>query len=315
MRNLKLLKSLQCGSLQGFGSSQCFAIRTDTWTVPVGSDRGITELDPRGEQLECVGSVDSGLTGMIWSPDQELVILTTGKFVTVDLGKKETQFHGSEGKEAAQCKLTRKPNKHDVVFFERNGLLHGEFTLPFGKDQVKKDTFLAVSPGERAFIIRDCIGGVSFLVARRGRCVSVDCLPTMAEQNHGGYQLSGNPIHGQVYLNNSTNRRRKEKEKIKHNNKTTNKRRSSKNRRKAERKKHSLKEGSPLEDVAALQALGEIVRSVNKLTALRQSEMDSTRQQSAVPTHHKVKQQDGDYKRLMWTSYVQLNFKSLLTLR
>ncbi|MGH0116363.1 UNVERIFIED_CONTAM: hypothetical protein FKN15_035667 [Acipenser sinensis] len=64
---------------------------------------------------------------------------------------------------------------------------------------------------------------VSFLVARRGRCVSVDCLPTMAEQNHGGYQLSGNPIHGQVYLNNSTNRRRKEKEKIKYNNKTTNK--------------------------------------------------------------------------------------------
>ncbi|MGH0156325.1 UNVERIFIED_CONTAM: hypothetical protein FKN15_031030 [Acipenser sinensis] len=46
----------------------------------------------------------------------------------------------------------------------------------------------------------------------------------MAEQNHGGYQLSGNPIHGQVCLNNTTNRRRKEKEKIKHNNKTTNKR-------------------------------------------------------------------------------------------
>ncbi|MGH0133638.1 UNVERIFIED_CONTAM: hypothetical protein FKN15_056141 [Acipenser sinensis] len=34
--------------------------------------------------------------------------------------------------------------------------------------------------------------------ARRGRCVSVDCLPTMAEQNHGGYQLSGNRLHGQV---------------------------------------------------------------------------------------------------------------------
>ena len=61
-----------------------------------------------------------------------------------------------------------------------------------------------------------------FLLARRGRCVSVDCLPTMAEQTHGGYQLSGNLFHGQVYLNNSTNRRRKEKEKIKHNNKTTN---------------------------------------------------------------------------------------------
>ncbi len=26
----------------------------------------------------------------------------------------------------------RRPNRHDVVFFERNGLRHGEFTLPFG---------------------------------------------------------------------------------------------------------------------------------------------------------------------------------------
>lgn len=30
-----------------------------------------------------------------------------------------------------------KPNRHDVVFLEKNGLLHGEFTLPFQKGQVK----------------------------------------------------------------------------------------------------------------------------------------------------------------------------------
>ncbi len=30
-------------------------------------------------QLECVGSVDSGLTSMSWSPDEELVVLTTGQ--------------------------------------------------------------------------------------------------------------------------------------------------------------------------------------------------------------------------------------------
>lgn len=30
-------------------------------------------------QLECVGSVDSGLTSMSWSPDEELVVLTTGE--------------------------------------------------------------------------------------------------------------------------------------------------------------------------------------------------------------------------------------------
>lgn len=32
-------------------------------------------------QLECVGSVDSGLTSMSWSPDEELVVLTTGQYV------------------------------------------------------------------------------------------------------------------------------------------------------------------------------------------------------------------------------------------
>ncbi|KAM8909960.1 elongator complex protein 1 isoform 2-T2 [Spinachia spinachia] len=189
-------------------------------------------------QLECVGSVDSGLTSMSWSPDGELVVLTTGqetiiimtqnfepitevgihqddfgegKFITVGWGKKETQFHGSEGKKAAQKKIQevqpaaawddraprvtwrgdghlfavsavclqtgarkvrvwnregvlqatsepangleqalcwkpsgsliastqRHPNKHSVVFMEKNGLLHGDFTLPFSKDQAK----------------------------------------------------------------------------------------------------------------------------------------------------------------------------------
>lgn len=30
-----------------------------------------------------------------------------------------------------------KPNQQDVVFLEKNGLLHGQFTLPFFKDEVK----------------------------------------------------------------------------------------------------------------------------------------------------------------------------------
>ncbi|XP_056137038.1 elongator complex protein 1 isoform X2 [Lampris incognitus] len=190
------------------------------------------------KQLECVGSVDSGLTTMSWSPDEELVTLITGqetvimmtkdfepitevgihqddfgeeKFITVGWGKKETQFHGSEGKQAAQKKTVevqpalawddRRPrvtwrgdgqlfavsaicpqtgarkvrvwnrecvlqatsepvngleqalcwkpsgsliactqrqlNKHSVVFMEKNGLLHGDFTLPLSRDQAK----------------------------------------------------------------------------------------------------------------------------------------------------------------------------------
>lgn len=189
-------------------------------------------------QLECVGSVDSGIVAMSWSPDQELVLLITGqqtlilmtkdfepiaeikihqedfgegKFITVGWGKKETQFHGSEGKQAAKQRVTSvlaampwddrrprvtwrgdgqffavsaicpetgsrkvrvwnrelslqatsepvegleqalswkpsgsliastqtKPNKHDVIFLEKNGLVHGEFTLPFPKGAVQ----------------------------------------------------------------------------------------------------------------------------------------------------------------------------------
>ena len=42
-------------------------------------------------------------------------------------------------------------------------------------------------------------------------------------------------------------------------------RRSTKNRRKAERKKHSLREGSANEDIALMEALGEIVMTVDRL--------------------------------------------------
>ena len=31
----------------------------------------------------------------------------------------------------------RHPNKHSVVFMEKNGLLHGDFTLPCSRDQAK----------------------------------------------------------------------------------------------------------------------------------------------------------------------------------
>ncbi|XP_036712629.1 elongator complex protein 1 isoform X2 [Balaenoptera musculus] len=193
-------------------------------------------------QLECVGSVASGISVMSWSPDQELVLLATGqqtlimmtkefepimeqqihqddfgesKFITVGWGRKETQFHGSEGRQAAfqlqmhesalpwddhrpqvtwrgdgqffavsvVCSETGarkvrvwsrefalqstsepvaglgpalawkpsgsliastqdKPNQQDVVFFEKNGLLHGHFTLPFLKDEVKVNDLL-----------------------------------------------------------------------------------------------------------------------------------------------------------------------------
>ncbi|KAK9712591.1 putative elongator complex protein 1 [Basidiobolus ranarum] len=183
------------------------------------------------EMVECVGSVEIGICAMEWSPDEELVLFITGKDtmllmtkdfdvlgehsihveeigedaqVNVGWGKKETQFHGSEGKQAAlkradtssftlssnddrQPRVSWRgdgnffvvsiidksrgirilrmysregvlqntsepvdklehvcswkpsgslitgsqllPHKHDIVFFERNGLRHGEFSL------------------------------------------------------------------------------------------------------------------------------------------------------------------------------------------
>ncbi|KAF3821189.1 hypothetical protein GH733_011342, partial [Mirounga leonina] len=275
MRNLKLFRTLEFRDIQALGKPQCFSLRTEQKTVLIGSDHGLIEVDPVTRevshirhylnsnlpltlllfeicisktrfcplmQLECVGSVASGISVMSWSPDQELVLLATGqqtlimmtkdfepimeqqihqddfgesKFITVGWGRKETQFHGSEGRQAAfqvqtyesalpwddhrpqvtwrgdgqffavsvVCPETgarkvrvwnrefalqstsepvaglgpalawkpsgsliastqEKPNQQDIVFFEKNGLLHGHFTLPFLKDEVKVNGLL-----------------------------------------------------------------------------------------------------------------------------------------------------------------------------
>ncbi|CAO3564635.1 unnamed protein product [Mortierella alpina] len=199
------------------------------------------EATESGDTLEIVGSVDSGISCMAWSPDEELVVMVTGEgsilemtkdfdviaenpidveesgedvSVNVGWGKKETQFHGTEGKQAAQRKVDtsaftfssddddnhrlswrgdgtyfccsskdkrlgrrvirvynreailqttsesvdmlehglswrpsgnliassqRLPHRHDIVFFERNGLRHGEFTLREANDAVVKE--------------------------------------------------------------------------------------------------------------------------------------------------------------------------------
>ncbi|XP_061873877.1 elongator complex protein 1 isoform X3 [Colius striatus] len=243
MRNLRLLRSGGRRAATATGTPRCFCLSAEAGTVLVGSQYGLVELGPAGDSVECVGSVDSGLSTMSWSPDQELVLLATGqqtlimmtrdfepitekqihqdefgegKFVALGWGKKETQFHGSEGKQAAHRKQTEvlpasawddgrprvtwrgdgqfvavsaicpetgcrkvrvwnrelvlqstsepisgleqalswkpsgnliastqeKPNRHDIVFLEKNGLLHGEFTLPFQKGQVKVNELL-----------------------------------------------------------------------------------------------------------------------------------------------------------------------------
>ncbi|KAG2231182.1 IKI3 family-domain-containing protein [Thamnidium elegans] len=192
------------------------------------------------EAMEIIGSVDSGIHALAWSPDQDLVVLITGEKKVLEMtqdfdtitefelhvedqgegvqhsvgwGSKETQFHGTAGKEAAQQKVDtskfgtsndddfkprvswrgdgtffavsdidparsarvirmfnregtlqntsepvdkleqaldwrpsgnlivssqRLPHRHDIVFFERNGLRHGEFTLRESSDNQQK---------------------------------------------------------------------------------------------------------------------------------------------------------------------------------
>ncbi|KAI8484997.1 hypothetical protein Bbelb_372430 [Branchiostoma belcheri] len=184
------------------------------------------------QELECVGTVASGLTCMAWSPNQDLVLLTTGEekmvMMTSDFNPIfETNIHQEEFGEAMEARAVplstaqfetpvsniitaqavspalpwddmlprvswcrddfvvssvspvdgarrlrmwnrecvlqatsetvsmlgqalcwkpsgsliastqRKPHRHEVVFFEKNGLRHGEFVLPFGKDEMK----------------------------------------------------------------------------------------------------------------------------------------------------------------------------------
>uniref|UniRef100_A0A8C5AJX2 Elongator complex protein 1 n=1 Tax=Gadus morhua TaxID=8049 RepID=A0A8C5AJX2_GADMO len=135
-------------------------------------------------EVECVGSVESGLTSMSWSPDEELVALTTGQQTVIMMTKEfepitEVGIHQDDfGEGSAVCPQTgarrvrvwsregvlqatseslngleqalcwrpsgsliactqRHPNKHSVVFMEKNGLLHGDFTLPCSRDQAK----------------------------------------------------------------------------------------------------------------------------------------------------------------------------------
>lgn len=93
---------------------------------------------------------DVGIECMAWSPDQEVVVFVTkhhnvvvmtctydplmehalqdvstvaeGEFVNVGWGKKETQFHGSEGKQAAKQKLddTSNVNLEELPKVSRN---------------------------------------------------------------------------------------------------------------------------------------------------------------------------------------------------
>ncbi|KAJ9594733.1 hypothetical protein L9F63_013943, partial [Diploptera punctata] len=224
----------------------------------------ILTFDRDLKEVECVGCVENGLKVVQWSPDQEIIIMITGldtiivmtgtfdpiietdlhqsgfgekQFITVGWGKKETQFHGSEGKAAARAvpksvdqvsvlddgkpqiswrgdgtlfavsvikpetnirqirifsrdgvlqytsetviglegalswrpsgnliaTSQRLPNKHIIAFFEKNGLRHGEFSLPFGQNECKINQLLWNSESSILAVWGEYITGNSFL--------------------------------------------------------------------------------------------------------------------------------------------------------
>lgn len=218
--------------------SMCYFQLTDSLCLAVDKGELLSLNCAAQEEVECVGFVESGLRLIEASPDEDVLVLLTAQdtvitmtasfdpinetnlqqtefgenqFITVGWGKKETQFHGSEGKAAALAKCPghiatlskfdegspqitwrgdgalfavnclnsatgerfvrifdrkgdlmytsehipglegvvswrpsgnlmactqRLPNKHVVCFLEKNGLRHGDFTLPFSLDSV-----------------------------------------------------------------------------------------------------------------------------------------------------------------------------------
>ncbi|CAH0588039.1 unnamed protein product [Chrysodeixis includens] len=104
---------------------------TITNSLCVGLENGeLITLSHDSSNCELAGICDGGLLAMEWSPDQELLVIVTKdmnmilmnmfdpiseinllnedfgekQFITVGWGKKETQFHGSAGKQAAKVK-------------------------------------------------------------------------------------------------------------------------------------------------------------------------------------------------------------------
>ncbi|KAK3927591.1 Elongator complex protein 1 [Frankliniella fusca] len=218
--------------------SMCYFQLTDSLCLAVDKGELLSLNCAVPQEVECVGFVESGLRLMEASPDEDVLVLLTSQntvitmtasfdpinetdlqqaefgekqFITVGWGKKETQFHGSEGKAAALAKPSaqssepskfdegspqitwrgdgalfavncineatgdrfvrifdrkgdlmytsenipglegalswkpsgnlmacsqRMPNKHVICFLEKNGLRHGDFTLPFPLDSV-----------------------------------------------------------------------------------------------------------------------------------------------------------------------------------
>ncbi|XP_037944663.1 putative elongator complex protein 1 [Teleopsis dalmanni] len=125
MKSTEVLKELT--ELPGIINAEYLALET---VISLASESGeVITVDPETSAVTEGTYCDVGLLCMAWSPDQELVVFVTkahnivvlnanydpveehslglddeNPFVTVGWGSKETQFHGSEGKEAAKKK-------------------------------------------------------------------------------------------------------------------------------------------------------------------------------------------------------------------
>ncbi|XP_065836923.1 elongator complex protein 1-like isoform X2 [Oscarella lobularis] len=119
-----------------------------------GSDGKPKRLNPTPEGVSPAFSWDDGVPRVSWRGDGQYFVCSA---LSPDTGARKLRVWNRDGilqstsedvsglEQALNWRPSgsliastqRKPHRHDVVFFERNGLKHGEFSLPFGKRQVK----------------------------------------------------------------------------------------------------------------------------------------------------------------------------------
>lgn len=164
--NLQLQKSALVTDVTGVVS--CEYLTLENQICAATSIGEVFLINPETKSTTEVSFCDGGIQKMVWAPDQEVVAFVTtarnvvvmtctfdpisevklddslfgdNEFITVGWGKKETQFHGSEGKTAATQKtefavpenIEKLPQDVDITWREDGQMFAVSFVGPHGR--------------------------------------------------------------------------------------------------------------------------------------------------------------------------------------